>query len=552
MSTTDFILGAMALIIVSIGLRSLPLILWRFNPTDAWSHIYLADLIRSHGGLPKLFDRAIPLTEVSYPPAISVLLSKINPRRPIHWGILFNIGLAAVELMLAAIFTAYLVRAAGIETCALTAGLVAASVYATLPYVFSSWSGFDGLSGRPLGVALANIATLALCFGSLFNLSWYLLTVLCVAALVFISKFGVQATILSALATAVLFLSWWPIFCVAAGLALSVVASGGLGWRILRGSVAHTTFYGRFLQYHHNATINHVWPLRRWVVETFKQPGLRRMATTAYWTPILRLLFLVPWIGPAGLWVLMDESRSPAINGLAGVAAVALAVVPIITSRHLRFLGEPDRYFTFIALMPLAVLVGISVPTTPLGWAVFGGFHAICFSVVTVMIATRHIMDKKSAKMKKTGQGIDQDVVDFMNAKDNADEQVILTIPTNLIQIALRQIRGRFVGMLFNAPIKRSGQRLLEKLFPELYPFPKNNPDMLRSEFNVDYIICAKYYTSSSYIERHGIPSDSVDFSKLPVVFESESYAVYSLASISKDTSPNDRSGNLVGDERTG
>jgi len=521
----EYLAETTAILVTCVAVRMIPVFLWKTNPTDAWSHFYLAGLIRSSGEVPDKFNKVIPETEVSYPWGLGLLFSMFPSEDPVRRGSIVNVMLLAINAGVAAIvafeFSTRLLGQYSIDPG--VSALLACGMFVFLPYDFSTFSSTYNISARPIGLVLTNLTVLSLVLGEVATWQFYLVPLLLIPMQLYVSKFAIQASILAGLFLALVFQSLLPVLTVVAGLLAAIIVFRKNALRIMMGMWYHSLFYYQYLQDHAVNTAIRTWSLRKWVGQVLRGGGLKKAIAKAYFTPSIRVFVFFPWLFLLlyGLITMPGIFRDDLLGPLAGLCGFALILVPVFVYRRFRFLGEADRYLSFIALTPLAILVSVLVQVLPNGFVMYA-----VISVVSAVSVAGMILGRPAGGGGKDDGAADE-VIGWLNSQPNATEAVVLISPTNLLQRFLEPLKGTLAGLFFNAPFSDEGRSYLARLYPGFYPYPCTELDRLRDEFGIDFLVVSKHYYDETYLRRHDIPRESITIPDREPEFQNGSFMIF-------------------------
>ena len=318
------------------------------NPLDAWVHIHLAKLLRKYGSMPDLDDSIFPPQELGYPWGIAKIINAADIKDPLTVWPVFNLLLESLEAILAVIVMWFL----GSEYLGLygiylfVPSLASIGIYVLSPISFNPRSGMNGVNARPLGSFLCNVSLLGLCLGQFGYELGYILMILAFPVILFTSCFAHQALLIGTFALALCTTSLVPVAVYLTSLLFAVIVLRKAAIKIIKRQFSHLDFYARYVQFHHIGTTQKCWSLSKWLFESIRNRSIAFSIRSVLNTPFLRLLLFLPWaaVAPFALWFDMPGPLFP----LAVLAVLGIAIVPFITIRYFRFLGEADRYMFFL------------------------------------------------------------------------------------------------------------------------------------------------------------------------------------------------------------
>lgn len=507
---------AALLLAAGIALRLVPVRLYRREPTDAAAQAYFASLIRSHRRVPRWVDRIEPRTEGSYPAGIAWWLAWRRPVDPVRSCARLNVAVQALEACVAIAAGEVVARSLGLDPWSISPWIAAA--FLAPPLTFLPWAGVYSVTARPIGALCSNAILAALLLGTAVDWRWHLAAAALVPVSVAFSQFASQGVLLGAIALCVGMPSWQPAATVLLATAAAIAGTGGYAWFVLRGHWAHSSYYARVLQYQHVATTVR-FTRRREVVAGLMRGRVPRPDILVQ-DPVLRALVAFPLypigaLGPLLVPGLLDE---PLGRGLWSLCVAAAAAIPVFSYRHLRFLGEPDRYIMFCATLASAVIAGRWASSSQAGtWT--------CIGVValSVLLSAAAIW----AQSRKRGEGWQSDDAEVGRRIDAAAESgSVLVNPASSAYRFIPHSGRTFLTLFMNVPRDREGQQVLVRLFEAGYPFVRIDGARLAREFGVTTVVECKRYFREEYAARHGTGSSMLGSGR-PAVYEDAEVAIY-------------------------
>lgn len=517
--------------LIGILLMVLPLKVWTFDGSDAWSHIYDASLYTNWKKIPTEAPNFYPKPEFSYPWAVSWLLYVFKPRDPTKFGIKLNLILMVMEVGLTCVVI--------LQWATVNQALLYAFIRLTNPLSFSPWSGIYGLSARVMGSSAVSLFVILAPFLSLEFSSapaYLLLAAFLVAVCVVSSQFAMQALLPVLIITSLYFQT--PIFFIGAltTYIFLLMASKGRVLEILAGHIKHVKFYASFLQ--HNSTtlqerMENPW---EWLSRLSKRPIMASLMKLIWvpefrvflWNPALLLLSII-W-----LYSLITGSKFPEVpNGTyyALVTFTCVGLVPIINIKGLRFLGEPDRYFTFIGQATTAVfLAGILTNGDEINHLLEVG---VLPYLVFVMLISGILLYKRAQIVQRQGTNLEKEIVDVISERESKREiprdPVVLVNPANRADKFACLSRFIFPAIHTNVVKNTKMWGEYERIFAAGYPYV-SEAAIFDLKIPVDYYVVCKRFFSDEYLKRHTLKKDSTkERVGLQSLYENEEYEVFGV-----------------------
>lgn len=496
----------------------------RRDPTDAWHHIFLSRLYSSGSAWPTTEHDVFPPADLRRPRFLPWLLYRFRPKDQIRFGVQLNFLFLLIEVIVTVLLAKVCVSALALpEGQQRIVVVVAACVQMLAPYIFLPWSGVFGLNARPFGTLLANLGicgtVLALTVDPLFGC----LPVVVIPLLIVSSSFGVQAMVFGSLGLAVVMQSWLPVMYVIAGFCCAGVLRGRVLFGIVAANYWHLRGYALFLQYHNQATVQRCWPVHRWIRHALQCGSVKRVVETAAYTPMLRVLMLMPWLGAIAVYVWNGRGYSDLEWGLLSTVAIAIGLVPIISYRHFRFLGEPDRYVFFLARMPIALVLGIAFVSHPWMQNILYVFGIL--SLLMWFAALRQRLRTLSIDQNKD-QHVDG-VADFLRSQRAETADRVLCVPTTLMKELRQRVDIEAVGLLTALPRSPEHFATIKRLYPDMFPYPTTDMGYLRDDLHVRYLVYAKRLCRADYLKSRNLPERLVAWPSGAPCYENGGYAIY-------------------------
>jgi hypothetical protein len=511
------LLTAILLLLAGFAIRLLPSFTYTRDPTDAAAQAHFAQQIAAEGKPPRWIDRVVPRTEGSYPAGIAIWMAVTRPKDPVRSCSLLNVVVQLVEACAAVSCGEVAGRTLGLGPWELAPWV--AAVYVAPPLTFLPWSGVYSVTARPIGALCSNVILLALLFGAAIDWRWGLLAVIVLPVSIGFSQFASQGVAIGCVALALALPSWQPLAFTAAGVALAVVATWGYLWRVIVGHAAHSSYYARVLQYQHVGT-THRFENRRRALAALLALRLPRPDILVQ-DPFLRAATVFP-VFPFALaspLLITGLLQEPVWRGLWSLCAVSAIAVPVFSFRHLRFLGEPDRYIMFCGTMASAVLTA--------RWAAEDPAAAIIVVVTSTASLGLSIAVIWSQSGRRAPQGASGEAVGRV-LDSLGDRGSVLVNPSNASYRLMPCCGRTFLTLFMNVPRDREGQEVLARLYDGGYPFVGVPASRLAESFGVSTVVEVKRYFTESYSTRHGAEHQRVCSGMTPV-YEDEEVAVYDI-----------------------
>lgn len=518
--------------LIGIFLMLLPLKVWTFDGSDAWSHIYDASLYASWRNIPTEAPNFYPKPEFSYPWAVSWLLRVFQPKDPTKFGIKLNLLLMMSEVGLSCVVL--------LQWASADLVLLYAFIRLTNPLNFSPWSGIYGLNARVIGSTAVNLMVILTPFFWVsatspieYVVSLSFLFAVCVVS----SQFAMQALIPSILVTSLYFQT--PLFLLGACSAyfLLLLISKGRVLEILLGHLKHVKFYARILQ-HNSATLQermeNPW---EWLSRFSKRP-IRASFMKLIWVPEFRVFLWNPaLLLLSSIWIyfIVTGQTFPEIPGgmyYAIAIFTCLGLVPIINIKGLRFLGEPDRYFTFIGQGAAAVLLA-STLTEGAGLSQFLSLGVIPY-LAFALLTSGALIYKRSRIVHRYSTKLEQEIVDVINSRQSAasasSDPVVLVNPANRADKFSCLSTFKFPALHTNVVMDEKLWGEYKTLFSAGYPYV-SQAAIFDLKIAVDYYVVCKRFFSDEYLMRHTLRKEGTqEIEGLQSLYENEEYEVFGVS----------------------
>lgn len=524
MDTITIVGLATLILLAAVIVRVLPLKYWRIDPSDAWSHIYDAGLIEKEGGIPKKVSGYYPEPQFTYPWLLSWCIARFKPSKPVVWGSWLNIVVSLVEVLVgSSLLVVVLVleeRPGDVIIAAMYTGLL----LAFNPAIYSPWMKLYGIHARTVGSLLCSIALISMYLGHSHSATWYIVSLATLSITIFVSKFGIQAALFGSLILVLLTQSIEPVLVCVLSAVLTIAVSRGLAWRILKGHWYHSVFYMRILQYRHRATTRGTLTLYQWILQAFRERNVRQIFMNVVWTPSLRVFCFSPMIILILLYAFNVDQLLGYEKTFIGLALCSLLLIPLITTRGLRFLGEADRYYSYMGTMPLAIASGSVFSSSHYGGLFIAGIIFINSIFFVVFFAMRSKEDIISLGLneREIGEKIDELLVH--------DTARVLCFPQNISEKLRPFSQAVFVGLHLNASWKSSDWVVYDKLYPYFFPYTTSDIKYLRSDLEIRYVVVVKRFVEKEYLLRSGLDPDLIIVPEGCCVFENVSYKIVDIS----------------------
>lgn len=462
----------------------------RYPPiaTDFGFHLTYVRLLRRSGlRVPRRYSRFVLESPITYPWGLHWLLA----RCPGSWDDrLFKYGGVVVDVLHGVAVGVLVVVLGHVSNptldLSMTSGVLAASLFLISPHLYRSGSRGATLNPRAVGELLFTIAY-ALLLLALFRESAALLfaaTFVC-SMLWLTSKFAVQA--MAFITPALLIASPGPagsmsvLLFVLGSLAFVTLFSCGKVISVLQGHYRHSKMYLSVLASSHEAVRTRLG--LRAALRLFLSPrvGLRSIQQVADKSVFFTTLTYYPLLCVLGvIWAVGGVPLPPLISVGPWIAAGTLAAI-LTNMRPLRFLGEPERYLSYVMFPVLFALTVYVAETRPSLVSVVGGGIVVCVVVSAVSVVRQLRANNKSLHLRR--------LIDDLNALAPA---TVLIIPSNLSYFLAPWTQHRYVFFFGNLD-----ERFVSpEQFRELYQpgFPLVNPDLglLRKRYDFDLVVCMR------------------------------------------------------------
>lgn len=364
-------------------------------------------------------------------------------------------------------------------------------------------------SERAYGVLWGNIYLFCVVAGYLTSEPlWIIGAVLSFSVTGISSKFAWQSTAIFSIALSLFTLNFYFVFVFCVAVIVSIFLTKGYSLHVLRGVIRHSNFYREHLSPRNPALRNNYAEILDFSV------GIKRYIYTFFTNSPLRIILDIPLSVAAAFFIFLGTSVSLfEIWFIAGCLIVLL-----ISTKWLKFLGEPERYIEFFVLPTFVILSFFPILEFPM-------ITLLCLFIATVVVLyhVAFIIFMEIRSNKKDEQNHLLLLSDFF--KDIKDA-VIITIPLRISYfLGYRNDGNRFVAVFSNVGEGKNNQEY-RWLLKDRYPFVRGDLDELSRKYNLDYIVVHK---SSVEFMNKTYEGGYYDLSPYKAVYENDSYAVYSV-----------------------
>lgn len=483
---------------------------------DGMTHLVMTDAIRRNGGrIPRQSERFLFDRPSDYPMLFHAIHAAL-PRRVlerVEWLVcpLWEGTHAGLVFVCAAIVA----RDGFAHPRPDLVGLMTAAGVFLTPLLIREPTRSTVYGERPFGFMAANMA---LCGVVLFCASgqagWLVLAAAGATLTLAASKFGVQALVFVSAALALLRLDPTPLLVALAGLAFAIPATGGYGWRVLRGSLRHSAVYRSWIVHVHLYTRGFGADQLAAAGRALAAGRLREAWLALRGHPVASLLW-APWLAPFG-WAVF--AAPPPDGGalwawMAAWGGAATLVMAAMLSDRLKFLGEAERYLDY-GLFPMAFLSSLAALQGGVAAALWGVAFAGCVARLLASVPTA-VMPAPTREM--------EELTAFLAGLPPC---ALLTIPGRMCFPIAYHTEHRFLWLLANVPAGDALAAFKELIGPAgegRYPYisPRRLPD-LRTRFGVDLVVTCEPELADA-ARRYGL---RYDFAGWTTLYRNGSYAV--------------------------
>jgi len=523
------------LLALAVGLamlfRLLPAWLWPTFTSDAGFHLLMRREIRENRfRVPRKLEPCLFDKQISYPWLYHQLIAFLPEAWLRRVPALPSAIIDGLHAMLAYWGASWLTVALGHPEVAVKAGILSAIVFGLNPALLAHGMGPRAyeVTPRPLGELFFSAALLsAMRAASGGSWGWWLLAALAGGLLLLSSKFAAQVWVIF-----LPFLALVPGFHAVLGVLpgsflAALLLSRGRYWHVLSGQILHLRYYRRKLQYSFSAVaglnrwqeVREAWgALRRngFFSGEFCRAAARLYTMNTYLLMVVRgavfLVLLVMSLSSAHRegWQL---PRPPALWLLAWSCAWLLPFI-LTSTKHLRFLGEAERYAEY-AICPVSILVATGLVLAPLSVPILAvlAVYAICLAAALGQAWT------VNARVSARVSGDRGNLVSAL--RQLPPDATLLGIPAmQVLSPVASLLPHRYADITTDSPALI---RMIEERF-DGYPWPKPDWAMWRAA-GVDYVV-----TFSPDYLRGNRPSLGYDRIPLALVYSNPAYRVYAYS----------------------
>lgn len=487
--------------------RFILLLLQGREASDQWQHMLYANEFRDAGltDLGRELTRFTPKAIFNYPPALQFLIERLGERFVSKYAAIVNVALLCIE----AVIVIYVWW--GIDSLTRPALVISAACWGMFPFYVMPISGALSVSGRLPGALMSNLYFLTAC--SVLPIGEKcLLAVPLVLSAVFISKFSIQSIFIISVLSAAYSFNADFIFMLMPASAIAI------SWRpsraILMGSFSHTVFYAKMLQYIHVATV-----LRNKSVLNMLCSGSgikpKELLKSIYHVPVIRVFCYFPALFFVFLYSSSNliEEQVDDYNNVEAVLASSIIAAFLFSVRHLKFLGEADRYATFTSVLtafsclPLLVTAGPSY-----------GIALLTITIATwiaLVAALRQKITSNSSVDRKVQTASDDEGVLMTSVEstlvdltsETEQQPYLMAVPQNLCEkIAVFFPDHQIIGLSGNQVVSADTSEYLRVLYENsYYPYPVNVQEYADLLKHPILMIIERKYLDPAYLRRIGL-----------------------------------------------
>ena len=495
------------LVAIAVLPRVVLLLLQGREASDQWQHMLYANEFCGAGltNLGRELTRFTPKAIFNYPPALQFLIERLGEKFVSKYAAVVNVALLCLE----AVVIIYVWS--GIDPLTRPALIISAACLGMFPFYVMPISGALSVSGRLPGALLSNLYFLIAC-SALPIVEKCFLAVPVIISAVFISKFSIQSIFIISLLSAAYSLNVDFILMLmpATAIALSWKASR----KILIGSYSHTVFYAKILQYIHVATV-----LRNKSFLSVLSSGSairpKELLKSIYHVPVIRVFCYFPALFFVFLYLISNSSEEwvDENNSVEAVLASSIIAAFLFSVRHLKFLGEADRYATFTSVLTAFSCLPLLV-TSELGYGI-----ALLIITSATWIALGAALKQKIGSNSSVNQKVRSDSGDngllissvegslTDLASETDQEPYLMAVPQNLCEkIAVFFPDHRIIGLSGNQMVSAETTEYTRVLYENsCYPYPVNvqaYADLLKHPI---LMIIERQYLEPEYLRRSGL-----------------------------------------------
>ncbi len=520
----EYLTFLVILFVITFGLRFAARVKRRSTEgSDAYTHLFIADAIRRSGHhIPEKMPQALINGKLSYPFLFHWLLSFFSRE-----------GLELIEPYLSPLLDAFqcsiiYIAAFTIFSCGYLpvqdpslAAFIAGFIFATMPILIHENAGQFILSARPLGNFLfVSASSLGLLFLWSNNWIFFVLSLVIFSLMLLASKFATQNFVFISLYAFIVTRNIIFLLIPFLAIIFALILTLGKFKQILIGHLSHMYAYVKYLQFNHGM-------VRKRMITPFKSllnalkalehglsvKSIYKVLQALLYCPFYFGFFQMPMLILFAMFLLKDATQnSSTLNNPYYLMLVfwiggGVALFLLISLPFLRFLGEPDRYLTFI-VFPLSLVLSFRVVNGQLSVLAF----IIC-AITSLLIAFYNIFmfifsTKHNSAMREAAA--------FLKQQPRTD---ILCIPITISRELMYRTQHNFVdypGVLSNSPQKCLST--LKFLYPEDYPLPRRDLNIFSDKFNVTLLVVWKLLGEK--LKRY-------DLSGFALLYENGSVGIY-------------------------
>lgn len=397
-----------AIVLVTFVTRLVPRLLSPESVgSDSYFHMGMGRVIRDNGyRIPDRVPRVMVCPRYTYPYLFHWLLSFVPERHLMLAERLASPIIDSLYVLATFLFAFEIDRTFGFSDDPTSTALWTSVLVAISPALLGVGAGPRAYNATPRTLGqlffLVYICGTAL-WGSTGNTSWLLLGGVAVAALSITSKFGNQAVVFIASGTVVLGYME-PILVALFGYILSIITTRGRVLAVIKGQVAHSRFYFRYLQrpylYPHRRTFfQYARNLTSYLKNAARSPlnSLRWFFWESYFfhhifvyyphALVIAILLLRGEALPNG-----DSASLYGFHFMLDVIAVSFLVSLLTSFKHMMFLGEAQRYAEHTVMFQVLIFVFMAQATDLelLKWLILG-YSVLAYVVNVEAYVSRHV-----------------------------------------------------------------------------------------------------------------------------------------------------------------
>ena len=480
----------------------------RSSGSDMWYHLYASEEIRKNRfRIPRRLSKFSLDTSFDMPPLVYTILALL-PKRLRERDYVF--GPLADSIQSIAVFLVSL-WISGSSYIA----FLSAFCFALTPALLKADARVFFLSPRPWAELFASISLLfAVLFYHEHTLALGFLSVLFGSFVLLTSRFGPQAIFFLSLGLTVALLAWEFLLLLCFAFLLAVLLSKGYYLRVLRRHIGHTNFFRTTLVERYSGTtqvtgwkdIKLALVERKNVINIFaRNPIISCLA----FTPLLPLLWVVAVVDFSPLL------SSPILLTFFVWANVAFAVVVLISTRQLRFLGEAERYQNY-AMLPICVIAPIILES--IGAAVLWFLFSFVLLYSVLLIRKSYSLAFRCFGATRKEERLSDELFSFLN---QIPSEKILCIPFNVSTEVSYKTHHTTVYWGGYPLTGNFTSEDLEEVFDEL-PYPKKDIARLCRKFSATLALFSKRSMGE-------IPLSYYELDGFEKVFENEGFDAYRM-----------------------